>query len=129
MDFWTLCFIFVPVPARVNRRWGHAWRRARSSWWRVEDDEHLSSHTGPESCAGIRECVWEGDLIVGKKSQSAIATLVERQTRFTMLCRLDGNRLAEHVKDELAKKILELGIENASSRGAKLPDTRSLDSR
>jgi IS30 family transposase len=51
---------------------------------------------------------WEGDLIVGKRSQSAIATLVERQTRFIMLCRLDGNRLAEHVKNELAKKILEL---------------------
>jgi IS30 family transposase len=51
---------------------------------------------------------WEGDLIVGKRSQSAIATLVERQTRFVMLCRLDGSRLAEHVKDALAKKILEL---------------------
>jgi hypothetical protein len=33
---------------------------------------------------------------------------VERQTRFIMLCRLDGSRLAEHVKDALAKKILEL---------------------
>ena len=51
---------------------------------------------------------WEGDLILGKRSQSAIATLVERQTRFIMLCRLDGSRLAEHVKDVLAKKILEL---------------------
>jgi IS30 family transposase len=51
---------------------------------------------------------WEGDLIVGKRSQSAIATLVERQTRFVMLCRLDGSRLAEHVKEALAKKILEL---------------------
>ena len=51
---------------------------------------------------------WEGDLIVGKRSLSAIATLVERQTRFIMLCGLDGNRLAEHVKDVLAKKILEL---------------------
>lgn len=51
---------------------------------------------------------WEGDLILGKRSQSAIATLVERQTRFIMLCRLDDGRLAEHVKDALAKKILEL---------------------
>jgi IS30 family transposase len=51
---------------------------------------------------------WEGDLILGKRSQSAIATLVERQTRFIMLCRLDDGRLAEHVKDALAKKILKL---------------------
>ena len=51
---------------------------------------------------------WEGDLIVGKGCQSAIATLVERQTRFIMLCGLQGSRLAEDVKEALAKKILEL---------------------
>jgi len=40
---------------------------------------------------------WAGDLVRGKRSQSAIATLVERQTRFIMPCRLGGGRLAEHV--------------------------------
>ena len=51
---------------------------------------------------------WEGDLIVGKKSLSAIATLVERQTRFIMLCRLPDGRQAEQVKVALAKKICRL---------------------
>ena len=51
---------------------------------------------------------WEGDLIVGKGSQSAIGTLVERQTRFVMLLNLSAGRLSHHVRDALAEKIREL---------------------
>jgi transposase, IS30 family len=46
---------------------------------------------------------WEGDLIVGKDSGSAIATVVERKTRFTILVHLGGGRSAEQVRDELIK--------------------------
>ena len=51
---------------------------------------------------------WEGDLIVGKQSQSAIGTLVERQSRFVMLVNLPGGRSAEHVEAALATTIRTL---------------------
>jgi IS30 family transposase len=51
---------------------------------------------------------WEGDLMVGARSLSAIGTLVERQTRFVMLLNLSKGRLAADVKDALVAKIVEL---------------------
>ena len=51
---------------------------------------------------------WEGDLILGRKGQSAIATLVERKTRFVMLVALGGKRTAEHVSTLLATHIQTL---------------------
>ena len=44
---------------------------------------------------------WEGDLIVGTQNRSAIATLVERSTRFVMLAHLPGDHTAETVRDAL----------------------------
>ena len=44
---------------------------------------------------------WEGDLIMGANNKSAIATLVERQTRYVLLAHLPQGHAAEHVKDAL----------------------------
>jgi transposase, IS30 family len=51
---------------------------------------------------------WEGDLIVGSHNRSAIGTLVERQTRYVLLCRLPNGHGAEAVRDAIAKRILTL---------------------
>jgi len=51
---------------------------------------------------------WEGDLIIGKKNLTAIGTLVERTTGYTMLLHLPDGYKAEQVRDALAAKIQTL---------------------
>jgi len=50
---------------------------------------------------------WEGDLLMGKRMH-AMATLVERKTRFVMLVALPNGHSADVVADALAAKIVEL---------------------
>ena len=51
---------------------------------------------------------WEGDLILGSNCRSAIATLVERQTRYTMLVHLPDDHGAVTVRDGLLTTIQTL---------------------
>lgn len=51
---------------------------------------------------------WEGDLIMGEANKTAIATLVERATRYTMLVHLPHGHHAEAVRDGLISTISSL---------------------
>jgi IS30 family transposase len=52
---------------------------------------------------------WEGDLITGAANRSAIGTLVERSSRFTILLHLPGGRhTAEAVRDALVAAMAQL---------------------
>lgn len=70
---------------------------------------------------------WEGDLIVGSKL-SYMATLVERQTRYVMLVKVE-NKTTETVLAALAAQIQQLPVELRKSltwdRGAELADHKS----
>jgi IS30 family transposase len=51
---------------------------------------------------------WEGDLIVGPASKSAIGVLVERRTGFVMLLHLPVDHRAETVRDAIIEAVKDL---------------------
>lgn len=51
---------------------------------------------------------WEGDLIMGAGNASAIGTLVERTTNFTILLHLPDGHRAEHVTTAITEAMAEL---------------------
>jgi transposase, IS30 family len=57
---------------------------------------------------------WEGDLILGAQQKSAVLTLVERQTRFVMLARIE-DRSTEQVTSALKRRVVQLPAHLARS--------------
>ena len=71
-------------------------------------DMVMISERPPEAADRAVPGHWEGDLIVGKKNLTAIGTLVERSTRYTMLVHLPDGYKPEQVRDALAAKVKTL---------------------
>ena len=69
---------------------------------------------------------WEGDLILGTGNASAVGTLVERSTRFTILLHLpgphDANSVAEAMIREMSKLPEHLRRSITWDRGSELAD-------
>lgn len=53
---------------------------------------------------------WEGDLIVGAGNRSAIGTLVERTSRYTILLHLAGDRSADAVRTAVIAAFADLPV-------------------
>ena len=85
---------------RTGRALRKPHRRLDQRQHRLPDKVSISERP-PEADDRIIPGHWEGDLIIGKDSGSAIGTLVERATRFTILLHLPGDHGAVAVRDAM----------------------------
>jgi IS30 family transposase len=98
--------LIVPVD-RQNLRTARAYRhrrgRGRTRDGALKQSTTMKSiHQRPSSVASRHQAGhWEGDLLVGAGQRSAIATLVERKFRLTILVPVPGDHSAQSVGDAL----------------------------
>jgi IS30 family transposase len=94
----------------ANLRTGRTKRRARGrrdDRGRIPDMVPISERP-PEVEDRAVPGHWEGDLLLGAGGRSAIATLVERQTRYVLLAHLGRERTTGHVIAALQAQIQTL---------------------
>jgi transposase, IS30 family len=92
---------------RTGRAVRHPKRRADSRRGRISDMVMISARPAAVADRAVPGH-WEGDLIIGGDTGSAIGTLVERTTRFTLLVHLPEGHGAVAVRDGLLATIATL---------------------
>ena len=92
---------------RTGRALRKPQRRADSRRGRIPDMLNISQRPAEVADRAVPGH-WEGDLIMGAQSNSAIGTLVERTTRFTMLLHLPDDHGALAVQDAIVAKMAQL---------------------
>jgi IS30 family transposase len=88
---------------RTGRTYRHKRGRGRSREGALKQSTNMRSmHDRPAAVEGRRQTGhWKGDLIVGAGQRSAVATLVERKLRHTVLVPIRGGHSAKNVGDAL----------------------------
>ena len=82
-------------------------RHATSSSSSIVPETLRIIHRPEEIEARIVPGHWEGDLIKGAFNRSSVGTLVERKTRFVVLCKMNGNGAAA-VLDSFSRQMKRL---------------------
>jgi transposase, IS30 family len=100
----------LTVCLRTGRTLRKPRRRAEGRRERIKDKVMLSERPAEADDRAVPGH-WEGDLIVGEDSGSAIGTLVERSTRFVMLLHLPTDHGAEAVAEAITAKITSLPVQ------------------
>ena len=105
--------LVVPVNAqslRTGRTYRHRRGRGRTRDGALKQSTAMKSiHQRPAAARSRRQAGhWEGDLIVGAAQRSAIATLVERKFRLTILVQVPRNHTAQTVGDALIGAFTQL---------------------
>jgi transposase, IS30 family len=116
----------LSLKRRRRRPRGHVERRGKSLYAEAFTIRDRPAEAADRAVPGH----WEGDLIMGPASGSAIGTLVERSTRFTILLHLpdrhDADSVAKAMIAEMSKLPEHLRRSITWDRGTELADFKRI---